>query len=134
MNKTKDLLMFLLGVIGLAVLVGFLAIGKCTKVVISNYENKNVSYLICKGELVGGSTTIDEDININAKDLIENVNSKDDNFTYFNDKVFNKGYNNDKVVSAIRNRLEPRGANVTVEDDGLMFVGFKWIFHKFLDK
>lgn len=134
MNKTKDLLMFLLGVIVLALLIGFLAIGKCTKVVISNYEDKNLSYLICKGELVGSSATVDEDVNINSKDLIEKVNSKNDDFTYFNDKVFNKGYNNDKVVSAIKSRLEPKGANVTAEDNGLMVIGFKWILHKFSDK
>lgn len=132
MIKGKNLLFFLTLLLGLG--LGFLTIGKCTRVVITTSDNREISYSICRGELVGESKLIDADVNISTEKLLEKANSSGEDRTYFDANVFNKGYTNNQVVSSIKNHLEPKGAKVTREDKGLMLIGFRWIIHKFSSK
>ncbi len=129
--KKKELLIFLLSASALIAIIGFLVFGKCIEVKILTPENRETSYLICKGELVGSAGSIDADANISREELLEKVNSMDE---YGLSDIFNKGYSNNQVISIIKSNLESKGATVTTNDQGLTFVGFKWIIHKFSSK
>jgi len=130
----RNFLVFLLSLVGLIILLGFLTIGRCTKLIILDNENKETSYLICKGELVGKAISIREDKDINTKDLLEKADSGGESYTYFNNNIFNKGYSNNQVINMIENYLKPQGMKITTEDQGFILVGFKWIVHKFSNK
>ena len=107
MFKRKNLLLIIsLSLIGI-LLFGFLTVGKCTEITILDKENNKTSYLICKGELVSLSGTINSNKDVYTKDLLEKGLPTDNVYTYFNNNVFNKGYSNNEAVSMIKNYLEP---------------------------
>lgn len=113
--------------------LALLAFGKFTKVVISNYGQRDISYWICKGELVeeSESFSVAADADVSAPDLLKIINAQNKDLAYINDNFLGKGFSNDKVISAIKERCEAEGATVTVEDDGVGFVGLIWIIHRF---
>ena len=129
--KKTNIVTILLSIIGIIILLGFLIIGKCTKIIILDNEGKESSYQVCKGELVGKSGVIEARENASTQELIEKSESIGESYKYFDTNVFNKGYSNSKVVSMIKDHLEPKGMKVTAKDEGIVFVGFNWVIHKF---
>lgn len=132
-KKRKNLIIVLACIFLFEGILAFLAFGKFTKVVISNYGQRVISYWICKGELVGKieSFSITADADVSMPNLSKSIDVQNRDLAYINDNFLGKGFSNDKVVSAIKERCEAESAIVTVEDDGVGFVGLIWIVHKF---
>ncbi len=132
-KKRKNLIIVLACIFLFEGILAFLAFGKFTKVVISNYGQREISYWICKGELVGEGVALSvaADANVSTSDLLKSVDVQNKDLAYINDNFLGKGLSNDEVISAIKERCEAEGATVTVEDDGVGFVGLIWIVHKF---
>lgn len=132
-KKRRNLIIVLSCIFLFESFLAFLAFGKFTKVVISNYGQREISYWICKGELVGegGALSVAADADVSMSDLLKSVDVQNKDLAYINDNFLGKGFSNDEVISAIKERCEPEGATVTVEDDGVGFVGLIWIVHKF---
>lgn len=134
MSKTRRNLIIVLACIFLFEgILAFLAFGKSTKVVISNYGQREISYWICKGELVGegASFSVAADAGASMSDLLKSVDVQNKDLAYITDNFLGKGFSNYEVISAIKELCEAEGATVTVEDGGISFVGLIWIVHKF---
>lgn len=133
--KRKKLIIILACIFLFESILVFLAFGKVTKVEISNYGRGVVSYWICKGELVGvsGSFNVAADADASLAELSKSIETQNEDLTYINNYLFGNGLSNDEVILAIKERCETKGAAVTVEDDGIGFVGLIWIAHKFLN-
>ena len=132
-KKKRNLIIVLACIFLFEGILALLAFGKFTKVVISNYGQREISYWICKGELVeeSESFSVAADADVSAPDLLKIINAQNKDLAYINDNFLGKGFSNDKVISAIKERCEAGGATVTVEDDGVGFVGLIWMVHKF---
>lgn len=132
-KKRRNLIIVLACIFLFEGILAFLAFGKFTKVVISNCGQREISYWICKGELMeeGGSFSVAADADASVPDLLKSIDAQNKDLAYINDNFLGKGFSNDKVISAIKERCEAEGATVTVEDGGVGFVGLIWIVHKF---
>ena len=77
-KKKRNLIIVLACIFLFEGVLALLAFGKFTKVVISNYGQRDISYWICKGELVeeSKSFSVAADEDVSAPDLLKIINAQ----------------------------------------------------------